>query len=84
LRYFEDKCMLLLAPLAYDATMLIGIDIDECNIPNKCNGICHNYDGGFNCTSCSHGKVYDPTKQKCVMSVKEHNMILGKSSYIDH
>jgi len=52
-------------------------DIDECSIPNKCNGICHNYDGGFNCTSCSHGKVYDPRKQKCVMSAKEHNLILG-------
>ncbi|KAK8462682.1 hypothetical protein SEVIR_1G248200v4 [Setaria viridis] len=30
-----------------------------------------------NCTACSHGKVYDPTKQKCVMSTKEHNIILG-------
>ncbi|CAN6279276.1 unnamed protein product [Urochloa humidicola] len=29
-----------------------------------------------NCTACSHGKVYDPTKQKCVMSTKEHNLIL--------
>ncbi|CAO2039763.1 unnamed protein product [Urochloa humidicola] len=52
-------------------------DIDECSIPNKCNGICHNYVGGFNCTSCSHGKMYDPKKQKCVMSAKEHNLILG-------
>ncbi|KAG2652523.1 hypothetical protein PVAP13_1NG358619 [Panicum virgatum] len=52
-------------------------DINECDIPNKCNGICHNYDGGFNCTSCSHGKVYDRTKHKCVMSAKEHNLILG-------
>jgi len=52
-------------------------DIDECHIPNKCNGICHNFDGGFNCTSCSHGKVYDQIKHKCVMSAKEHNVILG-------
>ncbi|KAJ1280062.1 hypothetical protein BS78_04G203700 [Paspalum vaginatum] len=52
-------------------------DIDECAIPNNCNGICHNFDGGFNCTSCSHGKVYDPTKKKCVMSAKQHNIILG-------
>ncbi|CAL4886565.1 unnamed protein product [Urochloa decumbens] len=51
-------------------------DIDECSIPNKCNGICHNFDGGFNCTSCSHGKVYDPTKRKCTMSAKQHNLIL--------
>ncbi|RCV07423.1 hypothetical protein SETIT_1G243300v2 [Setaria italica] len=29
------------------------------------------------CAACSHGKVYDSTKQKCVMSTKEHNIILG-------
>ncbi|KAG2660036.1 hypothetical protein PVAP13_1KG392900 [Panicum virgatum] len=52
-------------------------DIDECAIPNKCNGTCHNFEGGFNCTRCSHGKVYDPTKYKCVMSAKQHNLIIG-------
>ncbi|KAJ1280011.1 hypothetical protein BS78_04G199600 [Paspalum vaginatum] len=31
------------------------------------------------CTECSHGKVYDPAKQKCVMSTKQHNIILGIS-----
>jgi hypothetical protein len=81
----EDQCMFLLASLACDATMRLGgLDIDECSIPNKCNWICHNYDGGFNCTGCSHGKMYDPTKQKCVMSAKKHNLILGKSSFIHH
>ena len=64
-------------------SVLLYIDIDECDIPNKCNGICHNFDGGFNCTSCSHGKVYDRIKRKCVMSAKERNVILGKSSFID-
>ncbi|PWZ53065.1 Wall-associated receptor kinase 3 [Zea mays] len=52
-------------------------DIDECLIPNKCNGICHNFDGGFNCTSCPHGKEYDPKKQKCVMSAKQRILIFG-------
>ncbi|XP_066330915.1 wall-associated receptor kinase 5-like isoform X1 [Miscanthus floridulus] len=52
-------------------------DIDECAIPNKCNGICHNFDGGFNCTSCRHWKEYDPKKHKCVMSAKQRNLILG-------
>jgi hypothetical protein len=62
-----------------DTTIRIGVDIDECSIPNKCNGrMCHNFEGGFNCTNCSHGKVYDPAKQKCVMSAKLHNIILGK------
>ncbi|XP_062222679.1 wall-associated receptor kinase 1-like isoform X1 [Phragmites australis] len=52
-------------------------DIDECSLSNSCNGICTNFDGGFNCTNCSHGKVYDQAKRKCVMSAKQHNLILG-------
>jgi len=75
----KDKCNLLLLRPPYDTTIiLIGVDIDECSIPNKCNGICHNSDGGFSCTNCPHGKVYDPTKHKCVMLAKLHNIILGK------
>ncbi|WVZ74579.1 hypothetical protein U9M48_022744 [Paspalum notatum var. saurae] len=31
------------------------------------------------CTECSHGKVYDPAKQKCIMSAKQRNIILGIS-----
>ncbi|KAJ1277657.1 hypothetical protein BS78_04G020300 [Paspalum vaginatum] len=52
-------------------------DIDECLIPNKCNGICKNFNGGFNCTSCSHGKEYDPKKHRCVMSAKQRTLVLG-------
>jgi len=37
-----------------------------------------NSDGGFSCTNCPHGKVYDPTKHKCVMLAKLHNIILGR------
>jgi hypothetical protein len=73
-----NACLILLVRPSYDTTIIIGVDIDECSIPNKCNGTCHNFDGGFNCTNCSHGKVYDPTKQKCVMSAELHNIILGK------
>jgi hypothetical protein len=69
--------MILLAPPTFDH--LTDIDIDECSIPNKCNGICHNFDGGFNCTRCPHGKEYDTNKHKCVMSAKQCNLILGES-----
>ncbi|WVZ78086.1 hypothetical protein U9M48_025851 [Paspalum notatum var. saurae] len=52
-------------------------DIDECLIPKICNGICYNFNGGFNCTRCCHGKEYDPKKRKCVMSANLRTLILG-------
>ncbi|CAN6232410.1 unnamed protein product [Urochloa humidicola] len=52
-------------------------DIDECLEPNDCKGICHNAIGGYNCTSCPPGEVFDPYRRKCVRSTKMHNLVLG-------
>uniref|UniRef100_A0ACD5VVC4 Uncharacterized protein n=1 Tax=Avena sativa TaxID=4498 RepID=A0ACD5VVC4_AVESA len=52
-------------------------DIDECAVSNYCNGTCQNFPGSYTCTSCPHRKVFDPIKRQCVMSAKEHGLILG-------
>jgi hypothetical protein len=53
-------------------------DIDECLEPNDCNGVCHNTLGGYYCTSCPHGKVFEPTKRNCVTTAKQHSLLLGE------
>ncbi|CAM0948371.1 unnamed protein product [Alopecurus aequalis] len=52
-------------------------DIDECTQSNSCNGTCTNFPGGYTCTSCPHRKEFDPIKRQCVMSAKQHNLLLG-------
>ncbi|KAL6899557.1 hypothetical protein ACP4OV_006215 [Aristida adscensionis] len=52
-------------------------DIDECSLPNNCTEICHNFVGGFRCENCPPRKVYDSEKRKCVMTSKQHNLIIG-------
>lgn len=52
-------------------------DVDECLLRNSCSGVCHNFDGGYYCAKCPHGKEFDATERKCVMSVKQRNIIIG-------
>ncbi|TKW09219.1 hypothetical protein SEVIR_6G079300v4 [Setaria viridis] len=51
-------------------------DIDECSIPNRCYGICHNYPGGYNCISCPPKTMYDPVKLRCTHIEEEFNIVL--------
>ncbi|OQU85360.1 hypothetical protein SORBI_3004G223500 [Sorghum bicolor] len=52
-------------------------DIDECLLPNYCNGICENIPGSYKCTLCPHNKEYDSIKGRCVISTKQRNLLMG-------
>ncbi|CAD6250182.1 unnamed protein product [Miscanthus lutarioriparius] len=52
-------------------------DIDECSLPNYCNGTCQNIPGSYMCTPCSHTQEFDFIKRHCVTSAKQRNLLLG-------
>ncbi|CAD6250176.1 unnamed protein product [Miscanthus lutarioriparius] len=52
-------------------------DIDECSLPNYCNGTCQNIPGSYMCTPCSHTQEFDFIKRRCVTSAKQRNLLLG-------
>ncbi|XP_037419141.1 wall-associated receptor kinase 3-like [Triticum dicoccoides] len=54
-------------------------DIDECLIPNNCNGTCYNLKGSFRC--CPHDMFFDPVEKQCTPD-KRQNLILGVSTGI--
>ncbi|VAI52323.1 unnamed protein product [Triticum turgidum subsp. durum] len=41
------------------------------------HGTCQNFLGSYTCTSCPHRKEFDPIKQQCVTSAKQHSLLLG-------
>lgn len=49
-------------------------DIDECRIPNYCNGTCYNLKGSYSC--CPHGMSFDPVRRQCT-SNKRQSLLLG-------
>nr|XP_051177143.1 wall-associated receptor kinase 4-like [Lolium perenne] len=55
------------------------IDIDECLIPNNCNGICYNLKGSFRC--CPHDTYFDLIGKQCTPN-KRQNLILGVATGI--
>jgi hypothetical protein len=61
----------------FPTVLLIGADVDECNILGICNGICHNTQGSHNCTECPRKTVYDTATRMCI-STKEQNLVLGE------
>ncbi|CAO2205613.1 unnamed protein product [Urochloa humidicola] len=40
-------------------------DIDECEEPGICKGVCHNTIGGYYCTECPYKTLYDPRGMQC-------------------
>jgi hypothetical protein len=61
----------------FDLSLLIVADIDECKVPNTCNGIYHNTIGNHYCTNCPSKTRYDTATMRCA-STKEQNLVLGE------
>ncbi|KAG0533967.1 hypothetical protein BDA96_04G238100 [Sorghum bicolor] len=55
----------------------MSTDIDECSLPDYCNGTCENIPGSYKCMPCPHNKEFDSIKGRCVMSTKQRNLLLG-------
>ncbi|XP_048552502.1 wall-associated receptor kinase-like 18 [Triticum urartu] len=51
-------------------------DIDECNRPGICEGVCHNSIGRYNCTNCPGKTQYDAKTMQCTLT-KKQNLLLG-------
>uniref|UniRef100_A0ACD5WM59 Uncharacterized protein n=1 Tax=Avena sativa TaxID=4498 RepID=A0ACD5WM59_AVESA len=52
-------------------------DINECEVPHYCHGMCQNFPGSYRCTSCPNRKYFDPIKRQCVTSATQHTLIWG-------
>lgn len=54
-------------------------DIDECQIPNKCNGKCYNLKGSYHC--CPQAMSFDTIRNQCTIN-KRQNLLLGVATGI--
>ena len=68
-------------PLQFILFGILFSDIDECLIPNYCNGTCYNFQGSYSC--CPHGMSFDPVRRQCT-SIKGQNILLGMSRFPYH
>uniref|UniRef100_A0ACD5XEX8 Uncharacterized protein n=2 Tax=Avena sativa TaxID=4498 RepID=A0ACD5XEX8_AVESA len=53
-------------------------DINECEKPGKCQGICQNTNGSYYCTNCTAGTEYDTVRMKCIPS-RRQTIFIGVS-----
>nr|CAE76071.1 B1340F09.9 [Oryza sativa Japonica Group] len=56
-------------------------DIDECSLPNFCNGNCQNFLGSYRCSHCPRGSIFDPAKRVCIYGHGLHpaGLLIGLS-----
>lgn len=86
--YIQDGCkgiITALLPLPFDLPLSLSLillsdaaDINECLVPNKCKGVCHNTPGNYSCNDCPGKTQYDTTTIQCIPT-RRQNLMLGKS-----
>uniref|UniRef100_J3LVC8 Protein kinase domain-containing protein n=2 Tax=Oryza brachyantha TaxID=4533 RepID=J3LVC8_ORYBR len=50
-------------------------DIDECSMPDLCDGLCSNIEGSYRCIPCPKGSTFNPLERICVSN--GHSLLPG-------